>query len=475
MKGPSGSGKSQLIPLIIDSCEKPATLAASIIDPDKPLIEAFGMNARATIRLLGTVGLLDAFAWCRRRHELSDGQQARAEIAGRLASPGDIIVLDDFLNGLDRITAKAVAWTIGRAVKTAGRTLIAVTPHDDLADYLNPDLIVRCNNSHVPDLETPDEFAGTCPLLATVRYRRGTIGDWKALKPLHYAAEDPATVHSYHALDLEAHPGPAAIAVMSYPDLHSAARNIATSDAYKIAGDKRQAMKVNREVLKLSRLVVAPGIRGIGLTHLMIAALIDNLNCRWIECVTAMGRYSNFLERAGFREVPQQSHPIEAKLQEFCENNKAPLDHLIDPEKLVHWSESLSVRRKREFRRLAWRYYHHFVIHRRTRKSPAKVVPAPNDPRWLEVWPLISRRLAERPAYYILGPIDELKDGSDGRQRPLDSQRTFGYDYESSGKTAERQVSNGKDSSQNEAEGQARTDTRSVQRENEKGAGAASG
>jgi hypothetical protein len=425
------------MPHILDSCQKPSTIALSRMDLNRPLIEAYGIPARETIALLGSVGLLDAFSWCRRFAELSDGQQARATIAAMLADSGQIIVIDNFLNGLDRLTAKAVAWTIARACRRAQRTLIVLTPHDDLDPFLCPDLIVRCNHTPTPVLQEPDEGAGTCPLLSQVSYRRGTINDWQALKHLHYAADDPATVHSYHALDLPGHDGPAAVALMSYPDLHSAARNIATDDAYKIAGSKRQAMKVNREVLKLSRLVVAPGLRGIGLTHLIIGALIDNLNCRWIECVTAMGRYSTFLERAGFREVPQQSHPIEAKLQEFAENERVPETHLIDPQKLIDWSESLSVRKRRDFRKLAWRYFHHFVIHRRTRKSPAKVVPGPNDPRWKDVWMLISRRLAERPAYYILGPLDEYKGGTNGRQRPLDSEPLIEYQSDNSRQPAE--------------------------------------
>lgn len=385
--------------------QKPSTLATPVALTDRPIIDAFPRSARANTTLLGQAGISDAIAWAKTPDELSDGQRARFDIASRMAADGQVVILDNFANGLDRLTAKAVAWSMQKFARKAGKTVIVLTPHDDLDNLLQADLIIRTRWQAEPELTWRDSFVVECPLLQELTYDRGTIHDWACLRDLHYAAGDPATTHSYHVLRHPAIRHPAAIAVLSWPDLHSAARNLATDDAYSIHGDRRQAMRLNREVLKLSRLVVAPELRCCSLTNLLIGNLIPTLNVRYLECVTAMGRYNNFLLRLGFKEVPQTAHPTEAALLEFIEAKVKNADVLMDHTLLEAEIAKLSVRDARAGRRFVWRYYHHFVVHRRTRKPFPKNIPAPTDDRWAEAFEIASKRAVDRPAYFVLGPL----------------------------------------------------------------------
>lgn len=408
LTGPSGSGKSQTIRPILDALGCDQAPDPPRIDQDRPIIEWIGDTPEDAARRLAMVGLTDAYTWCRLPSELSVGQRARLEVAAALREQPPVLVCDEWLAHLDRITARAVAWATGRALRKTGQQAIIVTSHTDLATDLQPDVHLKIGWSPEPAVEYHTAGARSCTLIDELRYRRGDARDWKALKHLHYAAGDPATVHSYHVL---AHPmidHPACVALMSYPDLHSAARNLATDDAYRIMGDRRTAQRLNREVLKLSRIVVAPELRGCGVASLMIENLAARLNIRYIECVTAMGRWTSFLTRCGFREVPQSSAPAEAALLDFARRHRVPDHVVLDPPLFAQWAGQQSVRVARECRRLVWRYYHHFVLHRRTRSAPPKRIPGPDDPGWNEAWEVVCRRIHDRPAYYILGPIDQM-------------------------------------------------------------------
>lgn len=373
-----------------------------------PLIEQWQIPPEVAVKRLTEVGLSDPFTWCRTPDELSDGQRARFRLCWMLHSTDGPLIIDEYLATLDRITARAVAWATQKALRKRGRGAILVTSHDDLIDDVAPDLLIRVGWS--PDLQISyaDARPPTSSIHADISYRRGDANDWHQLRHMHYAAGDPATVHSYHVLECVDMDTPAAVAVISFPDLHSAARNLATDDAYRIGGDRIRAQRLNREVLKLSRIVVTPELRGCGLASRLVAEVWDSLQARYLECVTAMGPYSRWLEHSGFREIPQTAAKIEAELMDWSSRTQIPARVSLDADELQEHIDGLSVRKARTGRRLVWCYYHHFVLHRRTRSPRPKVIPGPKDPRWPEAFDVVARRLHGRPQYWMIGPRDDV-------------------------------------------------------------------
>lgn len=385
----------------LDAAERPT------IDPDKPVIDLFGSDSKG-IRAIGAVGLADASTFGRRADELSVGQRARLELGLALIDDKPLILVDEFLAHLDRPTAKAVAWAAQRSIRRFGKTALFLTAHDDLAEFLQPDYHFVTGWAEEAQQAGREVIERECPLLSSCSISKGTTADWLALKSLHYAAGNPATVHSIWTA---AHPeinGPAGVVVASYPDLHSAARNLATDSKYQNVQDRRVASVLNREVVKISRIVICPQLRGIGLAGQMLEHIVPRLGVRYVECVTSMSRWSRFLERVGFREVPQTCHPVEAELMDWASRERPPAAAHLDGAELMKWIDALSVRGRRVGRRIVWSYYHHFVLHRRTKGSRPKNVPNPDDPRWGEAADLAARRLTERPAYWIIGPIDPM-------------------------------------------------------------------
>lgn len=404
--GASGTGKSQLLRQVLDRCwdggwqqgVPPVTNALIDAWPDVP--------QSRVISVLASVGLADAFVWARTPAELSTGQRARFRVAQLLMQKTPMLVIDEFCNELDRVTAKAVAWSATRAVRKAGRSAIFATSIDDVAEAVSADVHIRLGWSPQPEVLWRDSRPSECPLLGELVSERGDFADWNALKPLHYAAGDPSTVHSVHVLRHPDLDQPAAVAVLSYPDLHSAARNLVTRDEYAIRGSADRARRLNREVLKFTRIVVTPELRSCGLTKPLLMGAIERTNARYYECVTAMGKYSKFLAALGFVEVPSETPGVEAEVLDWAERSKVPDDVLLHWDRFAEWVNGLSVRGRRDARRLVWLYYHQFVLHRRTRRGKPKVVPGPQHPEWPEAFALVARRCRERPSYWVLGPVE---------------------------------------------------------------------
>lgn len=391
-----------MLPLVIDHWPKPATLARGLADRSLPLIDCWAGNPAANVRQLTSVGLGDAVLWCRTYAELSDGQKARFDAADLLYGSGDLIVIDEFLTKLDRITAKAVAWSIGNLAHRIGKGCIFVCPTDDLLEDLGPDTHIEVGLAPEPQVQICGWDRQRCSLHYSAKYRQGTRDDWRRLKHLHYAAGDPATTHSCHAIELQGLDHPAAVMIFSYPNLHSAPRNLALKDHFKLRSGTDAARLLNQEMLLLSRIVVAPEVRTCGFAHLLISEAIKRTDIKWLECSTAMGRYNRFLLKIGFSEIPQALHQVECEWIDYCTQMDLDGRDALDPGRLASAIERQSVRHQRRGRALVWSLYHHFVLHKRTRaRRPARVADA-NDPRWETAFDLAARRISDRPAYFLL-------------------------------------------------------------------------
>lgn len=405
--GPSGSGKSTLLPHLIESVPSPSWISHPGADDDAPIIDSLGLQPEDTARLLAACGLTDAHAWPRVPSELSEGQRHRYQLAKHLALGEGTIVLDDWTSPLDRIAARSLAWTAGRVIRSHGRTAIIATTHEDIAYDLCPEIWLKVG--WTPDIEVIDNMLSEplCSVARGVSVRRGGLADYRPLAHLHYAAGQPQSPRSVWVAEHPEVDGPAAVAVLTYPDLRNPARDLATSNEYKLTHQRDIARKLNDEVARLARIVVRPELRGIGITRWLIEAIIENESIRWLECSTAMAHYSPFLDRLGFVEAPRPAHDSEAKLLDWADRMRINPACALDPEDLADEMDRMSVRQRREGRRLIWNYYHKHVLHRRTKAPAPKNVPNSCDDRWLDAFAFAARRLFERPRYMIFGPIND--------------------------------------------------------------------
>lgn len=138
--GPSGCGKSTIARELFAQ-----ELVAGFDWPtDKALVDGFpkGMGIKEITQLLSSVGFSTPPAWLRPFRVLSNGEQFRASIARAMAEQPDLFVIDEFTSVVDRKVAQIGSAAIAKAVRRRkGQQFVAVSCHDDIVDWLQPDWI----------------------------------------------------------------------------------------------------------------------------------------------------------------------------------------------------------------------------------------------------------------------------------------------------------------------------------------------
>lgn len=353
MTGPSGGGKSTLLRLIHEAAGSRARVIRfdRMPDPpDTPLVDAFpGLSLDRVGALLGWAGLGDAFVMLRRPRELSDGQRYRLRLARAMAevetNPAGrpeqitIILADELGATLDRVTARVVARNIRRWVSRCDAPVcfVAATTHDDLLDALDPDLLIEKGLGDAIEVVErapasphtgPDSLERSRPdtLDEPLRLVRGDAGDYRALASFHYRAQRPATMTRVLALR---HDRPTAVGryldrrgerqtvgvlVESLPTLSCAMRDAALHNRYRPLPPRPRAALLNDELRCISRVIVHPQWRGLGLAVRLVRAALDDSATRYTEALASMGRVHPFFERAGMTAYPRPPLPADARL-----------------------------------------------------------------------------------------------------------------------------------------------------------------
>lgn len=148
--GPSGSGKSTFARAsITEHGPIPGGVTTQYTWPqNKSILDGFdaSLTADEITGALTQAGLGSVRDWLKPYHVLSGGQRARADLARALTCDSPCIAIDEFTGALDRPTAKLVAIASAKAIRS-GRSrlkrLIAITCHDDVVPWLEPDWVLQ--------------------------------------------------------------------------------------------------------------------------------------------------------------------------------------------------------------------------------------------------------------------------------------------------------------------------------------------
>jgi len=302
--GDSGSGKSVLLRALEEDLGEEAVNIADVdIPTDRPIIDTVGATFQEALRLLCKVGLNDAFLFLRRYDELSDGQRYRYNIAGMVDAGMKFWLADEFCSTLDRTTAKVVAFNIQKLARRSGATLVVATTHLDLEEDLNPSIVIRKGWGEDIDVDyRPNEEAPSCSVAEEVTIREGSREDYDKLAHLHYRSGGFPVPHRFFAMER----GGELIGVIAY-----CYSPVNTAGRMKAVGYRTRMEELNRDWTIISRVIVHPKYRTIGLGHRLVRETLPMCGRRHVELVAVMAQYNPFAERAGMRLVmrrdPDQS------------------------------------------------------------------------------------------------------------------------------------------------------------------------
>jgi ABC-type lipoprotein export system ATPase subunit len=294
--GDSGSGKSVLLrALRADLGEEAVDLDGVAVDGGVPLIDSVAGSFREAVGLLSRVGLNDAFLFLRRYEELSEGQRYRYRIARMIDSGKKFWLADEFCSTLDRITAKVVAFNIQKLARRSGATLVVATTHTDLEADLCPSVLIRKGWGEEIEVEHWGHIeASRCTVTEDISIREGSREDYRRLSHLHYRDSGLPVPREIYAMDRAGEL--VGVIVYSYPPVRAAGRRNAVGYAPKLD-------ELNRDWAIISRVIVHPKYRTIGLGSRIVGETLGLQGCDNVELIAVMARYNPFAERAGMRLV----------------------------------------------------------------------------------------------------------------------------------------------------------------------------
>ena len=309
--GDSGSGKSALLKAIQTDLTTQAQDTKTLnIDPNRPIIETIGQNTTQALELLSKVGLNDAFLFLRTYQELSDGQKHRYQIARLAESAAQWWLLDEFTSTLDRDTAKIVAYNLQKLARKQGKAVIAATTHNDLLQDLSPNVHIHKRfGKEITIKYHPKAKAEQCSLTKQTKTEQGTYQDYKALSQFHYrTARCPAPRKIFKLTRKHQTIG---VIVYSYPTPFCFGRR----QVYK--GTLRELQK---DVSLISRVVVHPKYRSIGLGEKLVQETLNLCGTPHVETVAVMAKYNPFFEKAGMQNIKtsQPHKPITNALNDLA-------------------------------------------------------------------------------------------------------------------------------------------------------------
>lgn len=218
--------------------------------------------------------------------------------------------------------------------------------------------------------------------------RAGTWRDYQSLAGHHYRGGPPATRVRVLAAEVEGRGRVAGVLVVSMPTLNGRWRSAAWGGRYAPTGHggkRLMARRLNAEVRTISRVIVHPRYRGLGVATRLVRAYLANPLTRRTEAVAVMGAYAPFFERAGMRRVAVKRTSREARLGWRLRTLGVPAWRLMDVDWMVR-----TVARNAALRRAV----HAWARAGRTTRSArsGRLLPA-----------LAGAALTARPAVFVHG------------------------------------------------------------------------
>lgn len=325
--GDSGGGKTLLLKAFKNYFgEEAVELNDLQISPEETLIEGVGKDVKEAIEILSLCGLNDAFLFLRRFRELSDGQKYRYRLAKLVdCREKTVWLVDEFCASLDRVMARVVAFLFQKVARKLGKTVVVATTHDDLVKDFQPDVIVE--KGFESDVKVVRNEVGSkhCSICAKVLVEKGSVEDYEKLKRFHYKGSNGKELGGFNVRDcFRLLYGDVLIGVIVFCNsyLNLKPRNMVFGERYVYTpSDLHTAHLINEEIARISRVVIHPKFRGIGLGEFLVKETLSKVDAKVVEVLAVMARYNPFFERAGMLRVDygRDETSVDKRIRGFLE------------------------------------------------------------------------------------------------------------------------------------------------------------
>lgn len=323
--GPSGSGKSRLLSGVAEQTGAISLKPLSRYWWGRSAIDAVVSGTAAEqLHWLGYVGLAEASILTARVGQLSEGQRTRLALARAVSlaarrSVPTCLLIDEFAATLDGLTATVLARQLRAIVTNQPLSVLLATHRVELLPALQPDGVLVKPIGGPACWLSPAEIPRypRCANPSRWPIERGRIGDYRQLHCYHYITGPPAAHKRVWTLRTPPRyrkwgaPEIAAVLVVSPPVPCVRGRNVATGGRYVLRSRTDALARVNAELECISRVIVHPIFRGLGLASRLVRHALSTAETPLVETLAAMGKIHPLFTQSGMQSVglfkgPQQ-------------------------------------------------------------------------------------------------------------------------------------------------------------------------
>jgi len=206
--------------------------------------------------------------------------------------------MDEFCSTLDRDTAKIVAFNVQKLARQEGKAVLAATTHTDLFEDLKPSVHVHKRfGKEIVVKYYPNEINRECSLVREMHIEQGTLQDYRRLAGFHYR-DSKGIVACQKVFVLKRGDEAAGVIVYSSPA-------VAVFGRKRAFGRQLSLEELNRDVALISRVVVHPKYRTIGLGVKLVKETLPLAGKPYVETVAVMARHNPFFEHAGLTKIAE--------------------------------------------------------------------------------------------------------------------------------------------------------------------------
>lgn len=247
-------------------------------------------------------------------------------------------------------------------------------------------------------------------LAENLHIETGNLDDYATLSRFHYRPGRPGTVISVHRF---VHRTPtvvsrflqrghqetlAGVLTLSMPHAGCVMRDYATSQRYRGIDLTTGMIMLNREIRTISRVIVHPQYRGLGLAVRLVRHVLDNARTVFTEALAVMGKAHPFFERAGMIRYDRPIRPEHARLHDALDRIGIVSSMLAKPNEMAVRLEALGETDRRWIER-ELRQWHRATCMRRSHPT--------DHADLLDLLIAARDQLFARPVYYLWRRGDE--------------------------------------------------------------------
>ncbi|HBG27464.1 MAG: hypothetical protein A2Y10_02725 [Planctomycetes bacterium GWF2_41_51] len=234
-----------------------------------------------------------------------------------------------------------------------------------------------------------------CTIKKYLKIVQGSLDDYKLLSRFHYrSCQTGPTATIYKIIDC--HPSReliepvVGIIIYSMPAVSVQLRNVATQGLFTKSGSSSANLQlINQNIRTISRVVIEPRYRALGLAYQLVKKTMPLLNMPYIEALAVMGKVNPFFEKAGMMKYEAHEPLRSVKLRQALSSVGIEEYELVDIELTNRKIENLNTKAKAFIEK-------HITDFLSAYGRRAKCLP-----QCLKRTEFFISRLSERPVYYI--------------------------------------------------------------------------